>query len=154
MLVKKIAEKEWKDNEFLLNIITNENVKSRIGSTLNWYIYNAVKAKFYYYLLSIITIVTPIATGVIVNFPESGTVFKITSSIFSGITAISAALLNLFDCRKNWSLYRGQAEQIKSILSKYLAKKTVNENQILKEIELSMSSTDENWKEGMDERES
>lgn len=154
MFVKKIAEKEWEENKFLLNIITNENVKSRIASTLNWYIYNAVKAKFYYFLFSLITIVTPIATSVIVNFPENGTVFKIISSIFSGITATSAALLNLFDCRKNWSLYRDQAEQIKSILSRNLAKKTVNESQILKEIEVSISSADESWKEEMDEKES
>lgn len=154
MFIRKIAEKEWKKNEFLLNIITNENVKSRIAGTLNWYIYNAVKSKFYYHLLSLITIITPIATSITVNFPENGTFFKIISSIFSGITAISAALLNLFDCRKNWSLCRNQAEQIKCILSKSLAKKTVNENQILKEIELSISSADESWKEEMDEKES
>lgn len=153
MLIGKIAKKEWNDNEFLLDIISDDKVKKRISSNLKWYIFNAVKAKFYFYFLSIITISAPILSGILINFTETNVIIKILSSSFVGLSSISAALLNLLDVRRKWGLYRNQAEEIKRILSEHLTNESVNNEIILKKFEESISFTDKSWKENFEKSE-
>lgn len=150
MIVSRQALKEFNDNQRLLDSISDEIIKSRIEISLKWYIYHAVKAKFYFYLFSVITIVAPICSGILINIPLTDTSIKIIASIFAGLTSVSASALSLFNFRKNWELYRSQAEDIKRILAKNLAG-PVGDQKVLKEIEKSMQSTDKSWVEMLEQ---
>lgn len=150
MIVDSLALKEFNDNKQLLVSISDEIIRSRIESSLKWYIYHAVKAKFYFYFFSVITIVAPICSGILINIPLTDTYIKVIASIFAGLTTVSASALNLFNFRKNWELYRSQAEDIKRILAKNLSG-PAGDQKVLKEIETSMQSTDKSWMEMLDQ---
>lgn len=144
------ALKEFNENQHLLDSISDEIIKNRISSSLKWYINSAVKAKYYFYFLSVVTIVAPICSGILINLPLTDTCIKIIASVFAGLTSACASILNLFNFRKNWELYRNQAEDIKRILAENLSE-PIGDKKILKKIEKSMQDTDKSWAEMLDQ---
>lgn len=151
MTVNRQAIKEFDENRHLLDSISDEIIKNRIGTSLKWYICNAVKAKHYFYLFSIITIVAPIISGILINIPLTDIYVKIISSLFAGLTSVCASTLNLFNFRKNWELYRNQAEEIKRILAENLSD-PIGDKKVLKKIEKSMQTTDKSWMEMIEQQ--
>lgn len=148
--ISKQALKELKDNWQLLCSISDEMIGNRIESSLKWYIYNAVKAKFYFYFFSVVTIVAPICSGILMNMPLPDTYVKIIAGAFAGLTSASASVLHLFNFKKSWELYRDQAEDIKRILADNLSN-PIGDQRVLKKIEKSMQTTEKSWEEMMDQ---
>lgn len=151
MSVKKQAEKEFNDNQHLVDNISDETIKKRIKTCLNWYIKSAVKAKRFFYTFTIITIVAPILSGILINIPMPDPYAKIISSFFAGLTAVCASSLSLFNFRKSWEIYRAQAEEIKRILANKLCE-PASDQEVLKRIEQSMQSTDKRWVEILNQK--
>lgn len=69
---------------------------------------------------------------------------KILSCSMSGATAACTSFISLLNLKKNWEIYRIQAEKIKRCLSRKLYD-NLNDKEVLKYIEESMESTDESW---------
>jgi len=150
MVIKKIADKEWNNNKYLIEAIkNNETIKKRVENCLRWFINKAVLYKCCFYLFSLITIILPVASGIIISIPTEVPTIKLLYSILSGLSAIAASVLNLFDFRKKWGLYRNQAEEIKRILSKSAINASTNE-ETLHQIEESISFTDKCWRDDLD----
>lgn len=150
MIGTREALREFNDSRKLLDSISDEIIKSRIESSLKWYIYNAIKAKNCFYFFSVVTIVAPIFSGILINIPLTDTYVKIIASVFAGLTTASASALHLFNFIKNWELYRNQAEDIKRILADNLAE-PIGDQKVLKKIEKSIQSTDKSWAELVDQ---
>lgn len=149
-MVINVAKKEYNDNKYLIDNIQDQNIKKRVDSCLKWFIVHAVRSKLMYYLFSAATIVLPILSSLFILFPMNDTARNIASSAILGVSAISAAFINLFDLKSKWSLYRNQAEQIKRCLVGYLNDKFVDEKEMLRTIEESMVKTDKKWTEKLE----
>lgn len=143
MLFKSLAKKELSDNDFLLEKITDKYIKRRIEISLRWYTYNAIKGKICYYFLTLLTIIAPVVSTLLLNLTDTNSPEQIASSIILGISTLAAALLGMFDFQKKWGLYRIQAEKIKQYLA--LFETNEPEHDLLVKIENSIKSTDEEW---------
>lgn len=107
-----------------------------------------MKNKYYYYLCTIITILCPIISEIILLLPiQNNTYPRVISGIVLGISSLVAALLPLFDFRKKWGIYRNQAEELKTILVEMSGNDGKNENDLLHKMEESVRETHENWME-------
>ena len=146
-MISKIIEHEYSENQILLNEIKDYKIKQRISYNLKWFIKNAVKAKYFFYILTIITVVSPVASGILLNISDGNITLKVISSIMLGISSISSSFLAIFDFKKMWLMYRNQAEQIKHMLSEYIVSKHINEEELLKDIEKNIKITDRQWGE-------
>ena len=104
-----VAQKEYNENKYLLNGISNECVKQRVDSNLKWYITQAVKAKKWYYIFSATTIIAPIVSSIIIIIFSEDTLKNIISALVLAFSTIAASFLNLFDVKTKWALYRNQA---------------------------------------------
>ena len=148
--VKKLGhlstfQREYNDNTYLLDTITNDNIKRRIDYNLKWYISKAVKAKRWYYILSAATIVAPIISGIIISINTNKNIVNLISAFILALSSISASFLNLFDLKMKWSLYRNQAEEIKRFLVFFSTSEEMSEFDLLKAIEESIQKTDRKW---------
>ena len=152
MSVKKEASKEFNNNRTLLSSISDGTIEARIEDSLKWYILEAVKAKFYFYLFSAVTVVAPICSAILMNLPLPDTYIKIISGVFAGLTSASASVLHMFNFKKNWELYRAQAEEIKFILAENLAYPR-GDQKILYRIEKSMQAAEKSWEDTIDQTE-
>ncbi len=143
-MIKKVSEKEFEDNKFLVDEIQDEFVKNFVTSNFKWYIRKAVQNKYYFYILTSLTIICPIISSVfsIVDAELSSLPFRCLGIIFTGVASVSAAFLVMFDCRKKWAIYRNEVENLKSILAK---RKNQTSEELVAEIEESMSETHEEW---------
>ncbi len=148
MKIKRIAEKEFEDNKFLLSQLENPYIKQRAESCLKWYIENAVKNKYYFYILSTFTIVCPLISTIILCASAESFCIKIASTTATAISAIAAALLNLLDAKRKWELYRSQAEILKTELTLQDCEETKrSDREFLETMEDSMKKTHEYWVE-------
>lgn len=148
MRINNTFEKEIKENLYLIESIKNPLIKARSESNLKWFIRKAVKNKYYYYLCTIITILCPIISEIILLLPiQNNTYPRVISGIVLGISSLVAALLPLFDFRKKWGIYRNQAEELKTILVEMSGNDGKNENDLLHKMEESVRETHENWME-------
>ena len=138
-------QREYNDNTYLLDKISNENIKKRINSNLKWYIAKAVKAKRWYYNLSAATIVAPIISGIIISINSNKDIVDLVSAFILALSSISASFLNLFDLKMKWSLYRNQAEDIKRFLVAFSVSEEMSELDLLKAVEESIQKTDRKW---------
>ena len=141
----QFGKKEYDENEYLIREIKNEVVRNRVAYNLNWFIKNAVKIKFLFNILTIITIIAPISSGIILNFFDYSFIFRFVSNVILGISSISASFIATFDLKKKWELYRVQAEKIKHILSEDIIYGDRDDKDILERIEKSIRNTDEQW---------
>ena len=167
MFYKIAAKKEIEGNKFLSQNIKNQFIRKRADNCLQWFIHKAVKNKYWYYSLSVLTIVGPVASEIVINMSDWNPYARLISSIILGISTIAAAFLNLFDVRRKWGVYRNEAEDLKRILSMFEAKgdneketeegdeieaekengKEKNERMLLEQMEESMDSTHKKWME-------
>lgn len=144
-MIKKLADNEFELNKFLLDQIKDEKIKQRISQSLYWYIKKAIATKYLYYALTIVTIVAPTISAIVLNSTLPVDSSKLISTIVLGCSSVSAALLPLFNYHKKWVIYRNQAEDIKRILAKELAKDSIDEKELLASVEKSTLSTDKKW---------
>lgn len=140
-----VAQKEYNENKYLLNGISNECVKQRVDSNLKWYITQAVKAKKWYYIFSATTIIAPIVSSIIIIIFSEDTLKNIISALVLAFSTIAASFLNLFDVKTKWALYRNQAEEIKRLLIKHSVENDKTDTELLKAIEESIQDTDKKW---------
>lgn len=138
MNYKKLAQKEYDKNDYLLKTITNPVLENRISEELEWFISASVKAKYWFYVFSVITIVSPLLSAIFLDFQETtNIILKVLVSVLSLLSSASAALINLFNCKNNWRIYRRQAENIKSYLSAY-ANKQISEDELYNMVECDL----------------
>lgn len=141
MNYKKLAKAEIDKNMYLLDPITNSTLKTRIAEELEWFIIASVKAKHWFYFFSVITILSPLLSAVLLDFQETtNVILKVLISSLSVLSSASAALLNLFNCKNNWGLYRRQAENIKVFLSTY-ANDKISEEELFQMVEHDVLQT-------------
>lgn len=144
MWYKKKAESEINENEYLYGEIKDSFIRMRVQSCLEWHIRKAQKNKFYFYMLSMITIICPIISGII-NLVVPEGIFRIISSIMMGGSSIAAAFLTLLDANRKWGLYRNQAEWIKRMVSIYIVSGQKDEGVFINQLEDFMGETHERW---------
>lgn len=145
MFVKKKTEQEISDNMYLFEEISSPFIRTRILVNFKWYVSNAVFAKYWFYLLTGITIIAPVIAGCVLYLPLETNTGKLASAVILGISTVSAAFLTMLDLRKRWGLYRNQAEKIKQMLSQFKINANQTEEELLEAIENSMNSTHETW---------
>ena len=145
LLYSKIAKEEIDKNRFLVDTIKDDNIKNRFKTSLEWFIEKSVKAKYWFFVFSVITIITPVISSIILDLQDCDCIIKISVSILSALTSISASFLNLFSCRNNWILYRNQAEKIKHILAIHINNPDYTEEKMLNDLESSTAFTDETF---------
>ncbi len=144
-MFKYIWKKEYADNKYLIDFLQDEKIKNRISANLLWYIRKATESKYGYYTLTIITIVAPVVSAIILNGPFEDEITKLVADIILGSSTIAASLISLFNYHKKWIIYRNQTEAIKRILAKAYIDDNLDENIILDEIEKNIAKTDEKW---------
>lgn len=162
MCYKKTAQNEFEKNKFLCEKIETEYIRKRADNCLEWFIYKAVKNKHYFYILSALTIICPVASEIVIRLPEEMIDIKLVTSIILGISTVAASFLTLFDVHRKWGIYRNQAEGMKRLLSLYdkgedeeneLKSQSVDqqkaerERQLLIKLEEGMNITHEIWME-------
>ena len=76
-MFKYIWKKEYADNKYLIDFLQDEKIKNRISANLLWYIRKATESKYGYYTLTIITIVAPVVSAIILNGPFEDEITKI-----------------------------------------------------------------------------
>lgn len=143
MRIKTVIEKDIQENQYLLDQIQDSCIRERTAYCLRWHTGKAVKNKYYFYILTSLTIICPVVSGIFLGMSSQDGVWKTLSGIFMGISTISAALLTMLDARRKWGIYRNQAEEIKNSLARYRFYTT--EEEFLLELEKSVSATHEKW---------
>lgn len=142
-MFKRTIERELKENRYLIENIENPVIKKYCEEQLNWYTRKAIFNKYSYYIFTIITIICPIISGVILVLPIDGDGIKVISEVVLGLSAFFAAMIPVFDCRRKWGIYRNEAEMIKSFLIDYNLEGDTE--QLMKKMESSKQNTHENW---------
>lgn len=150
-MFKRTIERELAENRYLTENIEKPFIKNYCEEQLSWYTKKAVFYKYSYYIFTIITIVCPIISGIIFVLPIDSDSIKVVSEIILGLSAFSAAMLPLFDCRRKWGLYRNEVERIKSFLSAY--NMDGDAKKLMKNMECSKRNTHENWYQRFQEEE-
>lgn len=142
-MFERTMERELKENRYLIESIEEPFVKKYCEEQLNWYTKKAVFYKYSYYILTIITMVCPIISGVIFVLPIDSNNMKVTLEIILGFSAFSAAMLPLFDCRRKWGMYQNEVEMVKAFLICYNL--DGDAEKLIKNIEQSKQNTHKNW---------
>ena len=109
---------ELGDCACMYNDLKNKQLKHRIKTSLDYYIWNATFYKKLYYFLSIIAIILPSA-ATLVSGLKLGTDHDWLIPTITAVTAIVSGLLALLKCNDKKKSYRDSAENIKSELSSY-----------------------------------
>lgn len=135
---------------YLINKISDEFLKEYAKNNLMWFVKKAVWNKYCYYICTLITIVCPVVSGLVFFMPVGNICSRLISEIILGVSTIAASMLPLFGYKKKWGMYRNQAEQIKTILVKYLQNK--NQYDIITEIEKVKLKTHEKWMQPFNEK--
>lgn len=139
-----LGKREFEENKFLLDSISDVKIKTRIETNLIWFINKANKCKMFFYIFTIITIIAPIVSTILISMPMDEGKIKFLSCCMSGITTVCTSIIGVLNIKKSWEIYRIQAEIIKKNLSRKLYN-NLTDQQILEEIELSMELTDKSW---------
>lgn len=145
MRIKDKIEKEMKDSEILLDKLSDPKIKTRTEKNLQWFVEKAVKNKIYYYTLSIISFLGPITINIAMVFSTERVEIRLLFAIASGVDAFASYLLQLFDVRKKWGIYRNQAEMIKSGLSLYGLSGHDNPKEFVEKMEADIAQTNGKW---------
>lgn len=146
--VRKEIERELNENEFLVSNIQDSFLKARVWGSYKWYASKAVKSKYRYYSLTIITILFPILSEIILCIPLDETISKVMVSVVLGGSTLCAALLTMLDVRHKWEIYRSEAEYIKNMLTVYYFEPDdAKKKEIMKELEKSYEDTHKKWRE-------
>lgn len=143
MGIKAVIEKDIQENQYLLEQFQDTYIRERTSYCLRWHTEKAVKNKYYFYILTSLTIICPVVSGILLSVASQDDVWKVLSGIFMGMSTASAALLTMLDPRRKWGIYRNLAEVIKSSLAKYRFYAT--EEEFLLELEKNVSATHEKW---------
>ncbi|MBQ2902349.1 MAG: DUF4231 domain-containing protein [Agathobacter sp.] len=125
----------------------NPICKARTIYCLNWYSKNACLYKFIYYALSIINIIVPLLSSLIISFAPAQD--KLVA-VLSAIASFCASLLSLWGAKDKWTNYRSVAEFIKMHYALYLSQaepyNTPNSDSLyLNTIEQKMQNTHSHW---------
>lgn len=109
---------EWEQVKNLLKIKDKKEVCDMWTEyCLQWYSEKAIKNKRRFYFFSIVSIVCPLLNTVETVWFDCAKIAVILSSL----TALSSALLALFNARDKWNNYRSAAEFIKNEYMLYQA---------------------------------
>lgn len=122
--------------------LENPCIKQRAASCLKWYIEKAVKNKYYYYILTMFTIVCPLISTIILCASRERLGIKIASVTATAISTTAAALLTMLDVKRKWGIYRSQAEMLKTQLAlQGCAETKRTDKEFLEAMEDSMKKT-------------
>lgn len=144
MFIKSTVSRESYDCERQLEKLRNGHAKTRIRSCLLWYTKKAVKNKYCFYILSMVSFLVPIILNVILVFSTESLGIQLISFILMGCASFAAYLQQLLDARRKWKIYRFQAEAIKKEVSLFDPEKD-SETALLKKIEDGMDLTMAEW---------
>lgn len=108
----------------LISQIKEETIKFRLENILKWYVIKSKQHKFFYYLFTIISLITasiiPIITTI---YPMECN--QVVVSLLSIAASMSISICNIFSLKENWTRYRRCAELLKSESVYYINKKGV-----------------------------
>lgn len=135
--------KEFKENKYLVDRIQDDFLKKYAESNLKWYMKKAIIHKWGYYICTLITIICPVISGIVLLIPIEDIYTKLISEVILGISTIAAAMIPLFGYKRKWGMYRNQTENIKAILAEYVSD-TSSVDLVLK-IEKIKLQTHEKW---------
>lgn len=121
--IRKGEKEEKRDFEKLYHNIPNEELKSRIGATGNWYIERATRCKRWFYFLEIVSIILPLLTTFLNGCQNN----NIAVTVCALLTALVTSVLSFTKCREKWTLYRTTIEQIKRELTLFWVDKPNDE---------------------------
>ncbi len=135
----------------LIKRIENDAIRERIENLLIWYIRESTLLQIWYYILTIISIVSGASIPIISLFND----FKskdIIISIVSALGVLSLSMCTLFSVEENWKRYRRYAEILKRETFQYISKSGVylegkkNKSQLfIDRIEMLTSAETEEW---------
>lgn len=125
----------------------NTICKTRTIYSLNWYSKKANFYKYTYYTLSLINIVVPLSSTVIISFFPSE---DILVAVLSALASFAASLLSLLGAKDKWTNYRNGAEFLKSQYTLYLSHaapyNTIESDSLyMTTIETQMQTFHANW---------
>lgn len=144
--MKKEIEREIKENDFLFKKIDDEFIREREYVNFKWFVGKAIKNKYYYYILTSITIIYPVISEIMIFVPTTEVKVKLITGAILGTSTIAAAMLSMLDVRRKWGIYRNQAENIKNMLTQYgIETNKTKKDEIVKQLEESYSDTHEEW---------
>lgn len=152
MFIKSSISRELEDCDVQLEKLKDGETKTRIRSCLQWFTEEAVKNRYYFYILSIISFSGPILINILMVFSGERLIIKLLFSIVSGCAAIAAYLLQLLDVRTKWRIYRIQAEMIKREVALFEPNNPCCEHDLLIKVEEAMGQAQEEWVRSFDDR--
>lgn len=110
-------------NDYLTNLTPTSTphpiCQARTIYCLNWYSRKSVFYKTLYYILSIINIIVPLLSSILVITSDEQ---DMIAAILSSLVSFSASMLSLYCAKDKWTNYRTVAEFIKSHYVLYLSK--------------------------------
>lgn len=117
----------FKNNEldyldFIYGNIKDKVFAERVKYYLKWYIIKARKCRFYYYVLSVLSIILPLILSLL-NLYEQNKCFKqyeFLINVIPLITSFISSILILGRFLDKWSKYRETISQINLFLNKYM----------------------------------
>lgn len=138
-------------------------ITARVRNLLEWYLIVAQRKKCWFYFFSIISIIIPVAIGLLSGMPQNapGNSLNILCliSILSGILVIINALAALFNLKDDWKRYRTTAERIKSEMTLFLKKvppydkETNSDKLFIINLEEIVQNENNSWKKFFDDKE-
>ena len=147
------VKKEKEDFKKLYEGIKNDVVRERIRASGEWYIENAAKYRFWFYVFTILGIVAPLAITVISSIGAEGdgaVVARVAIAVCSVLATFSSTFLAVSKCKEKWTNYRHTVERIKSVLVKYSVEEGEDSEKLRNLVERTeqiMKEEHDRWKE-------
>lgn len=152
--IEKKIRKEISEYKFLFDIIEDDFERENLLVEFEWYVRKAVKFKYRYYILSMISFLCPIISEILICVPNEPLIVKIITGIMLGGASFAAALLAMTDAKNKWNMYRSEAETIKRTLREYYREGDAGKRKkLLESLENSYSKTHEKWMKYFQEKE-
>lgn len=147
-------KKEKEDFKKLYEGINNDVVRERIRSSGEWYIKNAAKYKFWFYVFTILGIIAPLAITVIssakIGVLKDDDVVRVITASCSVLATFSSTFLAVSKCKEKWTNYRHTVERIKSELVRYSVEEGEDKEKLrnlVEKTEQIMKEEHDRWKE-------
>lgn len=125
------------------------------GYCMHWYIRKAVQYRFSFYFFSIIAIVCPLVSTVLLNSNVNEALgITVNYWIIAGlsiVTSLASSMLALFNMKEKWNIYRSAAEYLKMEYIEFISDEKVRSQeeieQYVKRINTHMQQIHVKWQE-------
>lgn len=124
-----MSKKEIEESSFLIDAKPMGNpqefINERAASCLRWYIRKACYYRGMFYTCSLITLLAPLISSVIVGFNSllghTSVIIQIITIILGVVSSAATGVLALFHAQEKWTRYRSASEYLKREFALYKA---------------------------------